>query len=221
MNGSGFMRQPAPPGKKHTILFLAAARSGADRLALDRQARSIQKELEQSGHRDCFEFESRWAVEPLDLLRELRKLKPTVVHLSGPGDQNGLFFHAADGRTQVVSAEALGAAFSAAGASVKLVVLSAGYSETQAEMLLAYVDCVVWMDGSIHHDAARSFAIGFYGGLGEFEPIAAAHEQGRAAINLEGLRDSDRPQLKVRDGVDAGKLVLIDGRPWGWSAAPT
>ena len=70
------------------------------------------------------------------------------------------------------------------------------------------VDCVVWLGGSIHHDAARSFAIGFYGGLGEREPVAAAHKQGEVAISLEGLRHGDRPQLKVRDGVDAGRLIL-------------
>src|SRR3954465_9470544 len=73
--------------KKHTILFLAANPSGTDRLALDREARSIQVELERSGYRDCFEFVSRWAAEPLDLLRELRRLKPTVVHFSGHGGQ--------------------------------------------------------------------------------------------------------------------------------------
>jgi len=64
------------------------------------------------------------------------------------------------------------------------------------------------MSGSIHDDAARSFAIGFYGGLGERESIAAAYKQGCAAISLEGLRDRERPQLAVRAGVDAGKLVL-------------
>ena len=47
-----------------------------------------------------------------------------------------------------------------------------------------------------------------YGGLGERESVAAAFRQGRAAISLDGLRDSDRPQLRVRDGVDASKLVL-------------
>jgi hypothetical protein len=31
---------------------------------------------------------------------------------------------------------------------------------------------------------------------------------GRAAISLEGLHDGDRPQLKVRGGVDASQLVL-------------
>src|SRR4051812_23221085 len=70
---------------KHTILFLAADPDRINRSSLDREARAIQVELERSGARDCFAFETRWAVEPLDLLRELRKLKPTVVHFSGHG----------------------------------------------------------------------------------------------------------------------------------------
>jgi hypothetical protein len=40
--------------------------------------RAIQTELERSGFRERFEFVTRWAAEPLDLLRALRKLKPTV-----------------------------------------------------------------------------------------------------------------------------------------------
>ena len=224
--------------KQHTILFLAANPSDTDHLALDREARAIQAELERSGFRDCFEFETRWAVEPLDLLRELRKLKPTVVHFSGHGGRDvagdprpgsaarrdveggggggaggghgggGLFFQGSDGRAQVVSTTAIAETFGAAGASVQLVVLNACYSEVQAEALLAHVDCVVGMSGSIHDDAARIFAIGFYGGLGEREPVAAAYRQGRAAIRLEGLHDGDLPQLKVRGEVDADRLVL-------------
>jgi hypothetical protein len=197
---------------KHTILFLAANPSGTSRLALDREARSIQVELERSGFRDRFELATRWATEPLDLLRELRKLKPTVVHFSGHGGgdehHHGLVFQAADGGAQLVSTSALEETFGAAGSSVKLVVLNACYSELQAAALVAHVDCVVGMTGAIGDDAARSFAIGFYGGLGERESVAAAYKQGRAAITLEGLRDGELPQLKVRDGVDAGRLVL-------------
>src|SRR5215510_2841817 len=70
---------------KHVILFLAASPSGTDRLALDREARSIQAELKRSGYRDRFDFVTRWAAEPLDLLREVRELKPMVVHFSGHG----------------------------------------------------------------------------------------------------------------------------------------
>ncbi len=97
------------------------------------------------------------------------------------------------------------------GASVRVVILSACYSEVHAEALLAHVDCVVGVGGAILDVAARSFAIGFYGGLGERESVAAAYRQGCAAIRLEGLPHADRPQLKVRAGVDAGRLVLAAG----------
>ena len=195
---------------KHTILFLAANPSGTDRLALDREARAIRQELERAGFRDCFELKSRWAVEPLDLLSELRKLKPTVVHVSGHGGEprDGLLFQDTDGRARFVSAEAIEQAFGAAGRSVQVVVLSACYSERQADALLAYVDCVVGMSGAAHDDAARSFAIGFYGGLGDGESVEASYEQGCAAISLQGLPDGGRPQLRVRDGVTASQLLL-------------
>jgi hypothetical protein len=202
---------------KHTILFLAANPLGTDPRALDREARAIQAELERSGFRDRFELVTRWAAEPIDLLRELRKLKPTVVHFSGHGaseaagqhgdePRHGLFFQGPDGHRQLVSTEALEETFGSAGASVKMVVLSACYSEVQARALLPHIGCVVGMSGAIRDDVARSFAIGFYGALGERESIATAYKQGCAAVSLEGLRD--RPQLAVRAGIDASKLVL-------------
>ncbi|HET7501739.1 MAG TPA: CHAT domain-containing protein [Kofleriaceae bacterium] len=225
---------------KHTILFLAANPLDTDRLALDKEARAIQIELERSGHRDRFELATRWAVEPLDLLRELRRLKPTVVHFSGHGGasapggprtaqaptrdvvvgsgrdgaepQGGLFFQGPDGRAKWVSAQALRDTFGAAGASVQVIVLNACYSASQAEALRAHVDCVVGMSSAILDDAARCFAIGFYGGLGERESVAAAYRQGCAAIGLQGLPDADRPQLAVRAGVDAEQLVLAADR---------
>jgi formylglycine-generating enzyme required for sulfatase activity len=220
---------------KHTILFLAANPLGTDRIALDKEAREIRVELERSGHRDCFDLVTRWAAEPLDLLRELRRLKPTVVHFSGHGGhrvspgrgaeqaysrhvvddgrepdelQDGLYFQAPDGRAQWVSTEALQQTFGAAGSSVHVVVLSACHSAVQAAGLLAHVDCVIGMRSAIRDDAARSFAIGFYGGLGESESVAGAYRQGCAAISLEGMSDADQPQLEVRSGVDAEQLVL-------------
>jgi hypothetical protein len=65
---------PRPLTKKHTILFLAANPIETAQLALDHEARAIQRELESAGFGDRFELVTRWAVEPLDLLRELCKL---------------------------------------------------------------------------------------------------------------------------------------------------
>jgi hypothetical protein len=211
---SGGRRAPM----KHTILFLAANPIFTDSRALDCEARAIQIELERGGGRDRFELATRWVVEPLDLLRELRKLEPTVVHFSGHGSTgdrapHGLFFQGPDGRPQRVSTQALEDAFGAAGSSVKLVILTACYSEPQAVALLSHVDCVVGVRGSIHDAATRSFAIGFYGGLAQRESVAAAYRQGCAAMALEGLRDPDRPELKIRPGVDAARLILASAPP--------
>ncbi len=223
---------------KNTILFLAANPKGTNQLALDREARAIHVELERSGQRARFEFVTRWAAEPLDLLRELRRLKPTVVHFSGHGagtaelqrshrgvrreviaglsdsaedPKCGLYFQATDGTAQLVSAAAIEQTFGAAGSSVRLVVLNACYSVSQADSLLEHVDCVVGMNGAIDDNSARHFAVGFYGGLGERESVESAYRQGRAAIALEGLHDGALPQLSVRPGVNLTRLILAQG----------
>src|SRR6185295_1852105 len=102
---------------KRTVLFLAANPSGTYPRALDLEAHSVRAELKRSGYRDRFQLETRGAVQPLDLLRELRELRPAVVHFSGQGGPDGLFFQGADGRAQVVSPEAIAETFGAAGAS--------------------------------------------------------------------------------------------------------
>jgi len=173
--------------------------------------------------------------DPIYVMQQGQK-KPTVVHFSGHGSrvgatehgsdqvvhrdvvgapaandretEYGLYFQDSAGHPRLVPAGALKNAFGAAAASVKLVVLNACYSETQADALLEHVDCVVGMSGSIRDDSARAFAVGFYGGLGERESIAAAYEQGCAAIGLEGLSDEKLPRLKARAGVDPRRLIL-------------
>jgi hypothetical protein len=221
--------------KKHIILFLAANPVGISRgsLAVDAEARAIEDELERSDHGDCFELVTRWAAQPHDLLRALRKLRPTIVHFSGhggntmagqaPGTRNvvpaanaqggapqrGVFFQDGNRRPVFVSAEALQSTFSAVGAPVRLVVLNACYTDVQAAALLAQVDCVVGMTGAIKDEAAISFSIGFYGGLGHCASITAAYKQGRAAISLamNDLSEADRPRLQVRSGSSASQVI--------------
>jgi hypothetical protein len=193
--------------KKQIILFLGADPDGTRQLALAEEVRTIRMALERSSLRDCFELETRLGAEPLDLLHELRKLRPAVVHYSGLTGPGGFSFQGTNGHARV-STEALQDAFGAAGGTVKLVVLSAGYSDEQAEALLPHVACVVGVNGTMESNAARNFAFGLYGGLGEGASITTAYKQGRAAIRLESLLDADRPQLKVREGVDADHLVL-------------
>lgn len=215
---------------KRTILFLAANPTDMQALALDREARAIRVELERSGYRDQLVFETRWATEPLDLLRELRRIKPAVIHYCGHGSPDGLHLQSASGASQLVSVTALAETLAATDFSVKVIVLNACYSDQLAGQLLAHAECVVGMESTIADRAARSFAIGFYGALGEHEPMATAFRQGCAAIRLEEFHDAPSasrdvgvlasggrapvgevaPRLRVRPGVDADQLVLVN-----------
>jgi hypothetical protein len=64
------------------------------------------------------------------------------------------------------------------------------------------------MRGSIRDDAARSFAVGFYGGIAERESVAGAFKQGCAAISLDGGRGEELAHLMVRNGVNANRLTF-------------
>ncbi|TMQ09880.1 MAG: CHAT domain-containing protein [Deltaproteobacteria bacterium] len=164
--------------KAHIILMLNASPLCEHRLALDLEARAIEQELVKSPHRDRFSLVTCWAVEPLDLLTGLRRHRPTVVHFSGHGVQRtsrrtaavlrdvseqpsshgsrsgGLCFQQPVGGVQIVSPDALKDTFRAVGASVRLVVLNACYTEVQAHALRTHVDCVIGTRGSIQDDAA-------------------------------------------------------------------
>ncbi|HEX3761327.1 MAG TPA: CHAT domain-containing protein [Kofleriaceae bacterium] len=232
--GKGSAR-PRLAAKKNTILFLAANPLGTDHVALDEEARAIQAAIERSRYRRRFRFVTRWAVESTDLLRELYRLKPTIVHFSGhavhgpapetsspttrdcdvgsvPGirdgePQQGLILQGLDNRPQFVSLAALREAFHATGSSVRLLVLNACHTDAPVDAL-PDVECIVGMSGAIHDEAARCFAVSFYTTLAERASVVTAYESGCAAISLVGLHDTHLPQLRVRDGVDAAQIVF-------------
>ncbi len=93
--------------------------------------------------------------------------------------------------------------------NLRLVVLNACHSRSQAEVLTEVVDFVVSMNRTISDLAAIKFAASFYGALAFGRSVRKAFDQGVARLGAEGLAEADTPELLVRAGVDASKLVLI------------
>jgi hypothetical protein len=205
--------------QKHTILFLAASPSEMPRRELDREAHEIADELARSRHRDRFVFETRFATTPLDLLRALRKVKPTVVHIAAHGSvpqatNPGLIVQDGKGRAQFVATAALTQLFAAIGAQVRLVVLDGCYRAEIADALLAHVDCVVGVEDTIDGAASRAFSVGFYGSLGDGESEATAIACGAAAIALiAGASKFPEPVLRVAQAFYAESVSLVDLAP--------
>ena len=166
------------------ILFLASAPSDQAQLRLDEEHRQIQQALEHTP----YEFKSRWAVRPKDVLQAILSLKPEIVHFSGHGLQTGaICFMDESGKTKPVEPLALSALFKLVANHVKCVIMNACYSEAQAAAIAVHIPFVIGMGQSVSDRAAIEFAASFYGVLQEVKVIEKAFEFGRVALQMEGF----------------------------------
>jgi hypothetical protein len=195
---------------KHQILFLAANPTGLPERRLDQQARQIQNEIQFSSDRDRFEFVPRLAAQPMDLLRELRRIRPSVVHFSGHPGFDGIYLTDECGRPATITPDALYDTFGAAGQSVQVIVLNGCAAHHVGEALRNFVPVCVGTPTSTSDEAARAFSIGFYGALASKETVATASAQGKAAMSLQMLGQQVQPRVYNRSDIDPKTFILAD-----------
>jgi len=165
-----------------TILILSANPKATARLRLDEEVREIENGLRLAKHRDQFDIRSRWAVRLKDLRRSLLDYEPRIVHFTGHGREDGLLVEDNIGIAVRISSKALAGLFKLFSTKVKCVILSACYSESQADAISEHINYVIGMRGEIKDKAAIEFAVGFYDALGAGRSVEEAFEFGRNAI---------------------------------------
>lgn len=201
-------RGPGEADDRIRILFLAANPRSTSRLALDEEAREISEKLRLSRDRDAFELITCWAVRRADLLQYINQHRPQIVHFSGHGGRTGeIMLAAGDGTDRRVGAAALAELFRILRDEIRVVVLNACYSASQAQAIGQHVDYVVSMRAAINDDAATVFAAAFYSALGFRRTVPQSFQQATAALMLHGLPDHDIPELLVRSGADPDVMV--------------
>ncbi len=142
--------------------------------------------------------------------RDMKRIRPEA---ADSGD-------AGQGPPQVVSKSALVRVLrSCDEGNLRLVVLNACDTRSQAELLTEVVECVVSMNRAISDKAAIKFAASFYGALAFGRSVKNAFDQGVARLSAEGIAEAETPELVVRAGVDASQMVLVGSTP-GKPAAP-
>lgn len=210
------------------LLFLAANPLGTAPLALDEEVREIDERLQRARWRDRFRMEKAFATRKRELIEQIQRHEPTIVHFSGHGSEAGeLIFAAEGGAAAPAPVQAVSDIFRIlAPRGIRCVVLNACYSESQARALSQHVDCVVGMGRPISDGAAIEFASQFYSSLGYGSSVGDAFELARAALDLERIPESATPRLLSREGVDPRTLHLTDAhagqadRPAGTGSAP-
>ncbi|MFH7024599.1 MAG: CHAT domain-containing protein [Heteroscytonema crispum UTEX LB 1556] len=181
------------------ILILSANPKNTEKLRLDEEVREIQASLKRAKNREQFEIVTEWAVRVDDLRHALLDYQPTIVHFSGHGSEsNGLAFENNSGQMQVVSTESLARLFKLFQNTVECVLLNACYSEVQAEGIHQHINYVIGMNRAIGDKGAIKFSVGFYDALGAGRTYEDCFKIGCAAIDLEGIPESETPIIKLR-----------------------
>jgi hypothetical protein len=217
------------PTPKIKVLFLGANPDSTPPLALVEEVRRIEDEIQASVHRDALEFVSKWGIRPEDLQRVLLAQRPQVLHFSGHGSREGeLLLEHGSGRASpgparhlVVDAPsepihrgsvgkaALVGLIRALQGDLRVVLLNACFSMSQAEDLAEYVDSSIGMSAVIGDRAAIVFAGAFYRAIGYGRSVQTAFDLGVNAMQLLGIPEDDTPRLFTRNGCEASKIALI------------
>jgi N-acetyl-anhydromuramyl-L-alanine amidase AmpD/lysophospholipase L1-like esterase len=190
-NGLPASSQTAPK----RILFLSANPVDSEMLRINAEARKIKEELQMSTHRDNILFTVEPAVTPRTMTRSILREKPTIIHFSGHGEEEGLCLETENGTTKLIGKSALDSLFSSFSRSVQCVLLNACYSKEQAEVIFKHIPYVIGMQQAIEDEAAIAFAVGFYQAIGEGEDIETAYNIGMASMAMEAEDQKEIPVL--------------------------
>ncbi|MFI9616934.1 CHAT domain-containing protein [Streptomyces sp. NPDC052023] len=196
--------------EKLRVLMLGAGPEGE--LRVGREQARIRAAVRAATHRDWVEIDPHPAATTEHLLTGLMRFRPHVVHFSGHGSKELLFFERdIDERHYgaAVTAKAFARTLAAVDEPPRLVVLNSCASAPQAAKLIDTVPFAIGMSDSIEDMDAITYAAGFYAALCEGQSLRGANAVGKAAIELEGLTDHDLPTLFHAPHLDPGTTYLV------------
>jgi CHAT domain len=189
--------------KKTRILFLSANPWTTGRILVDEEEREIFEKLQEGPDRDRFELHRHAATRPTDLQRLLMIHEPHIVHFSGHGSKKQkIILGGKPGRGKQVDPDGLVQLFALYNSHVRLVVLNACFTRTQAQSLSEVIDYSVGAEQGIGDKEGVAFAGAFYRALGFGRSVKAAFASAKAELALTRMPRTKGLDLFIRNGVN-------------------
>lgn len=198
-----------------TILALTADPKNDAQRRLNVELREIDYGLKLGKQRELYKLKHKLAITPDDLRRAMLTFNPQIVHFCGYGHSSkGIALEHESGGIHLVSSDALSSLFKLFADQVECVVLSACYSEPQAQAIGKHIPYVIGMNQLISHEAATKFSIGFYDALSAGENYETAFLFGQNAIQLNNILEDSTPVLVSLKPDVPTILILEDNEMW-------
>lgn len=135
-----------------------------------------------------------------DLVLEVQKHRPDVIHFAGHSDRTGISLEDNLGQELAVTTDDFAAFLQ--GRSVALLMLSSCFSTEVGESCLAHVGAVVGTTDLVDDDEAAAFSQDFYRALAEGRTVGEAERAARDAMVMSGkdedlFRLSGDPDIRI------------------------
>ncbi|MEO9319541.1 MAG: CHAT domain-containing protein, partial [Nitrososphaera sp.] len=192
---------------QNKILFLFANPQGTQQLDQDKEYTAVRDGVLSARFRNDFELDQLRQVSLSRLRSELSEFQPQIVHFSGHGTEDGilLFQDKTDGAAEWAPTEAIADLFRIHNADksrtsdkkIRLVILSACYSDALAQKLKQFVDFVIGMKNAVLDTVAIDFAKEFYSQLAYGSSVQTAFESGKNAIAVAKISGQEIPELQT------------------------
>lgn len=177
---------PLSPGTK--VLFLSANPSSSP-LHIDEEMREVKQAIRKSSGNHQMTIVRAPSARPQDLLDEILRERPQIVHFSGHGFTDGLYFIGDNMKPKLVSGEAIMEVFKLFKEVVACVVLNACYAQDQAEAIRKYIPHVIGSSGKLNDAAAIQFSRNFYQALADGRDFQFAFEFARISLKINDLKE--------------------------------
>jgi hypothetical protein len=213
---------------KDMVNILAFAANPLGDLKIDEEIRAIREEIEQANHGRGIDLRYQPATRRGDLIEYLDKHGPRVVHFSGhgsggksgahgtrdllpaeAGQASQIYLVGPDGQPVPVAQKALASLFKARRGNIRLVVLNACFTSSQAEAISQVIDCVIGTNRAIGDEAAREFSKRLYRTLADGGTVKQAFDDACVELELFQIPEESTPVLITRAGIDPAQLRLF------------
>ena len=202
--------------KKAKLKILFASANPAGDLNLDSEHREIKESINASSYSQYIEITTQLACQYDDLIDAMNREQPDIIHFSGHGNgEAGLLFSDPHSDTTItinkdtlqerqigveeVSGEILQQTF-ATSKNLKLIVLNACLSESQADDIIKEIDFVIGMNNYIKDSTATIFAKRFYQSFASDVSIKHSFNQAQTQVARKAPDETQTPMIFIKDG---------------------
>ncbi|HWA05157.1 MAG TPA: hypothetical protein VG961_01320 [Ignavibacteria bacterium] len=176
------------------ILLFASDPVKGSKLNIAREVKGIEYSLNESLLRGSAELKVVWNTGPEDILFEICRYHPRIVHFSGMSTSRGLILHAGNNKSRLLDFSRFVKILNMVKDEVELLFLNSCFSSARSKTIINEIEHLIALNGYADDKAAALFPGFFYRYLFWGYPPGKSLELAKTELLLRDIRTGYEPE---------------------------